>query len=219
MLNIKALLTKITQWISDTNNALLPVFGTQTTSFASGDVNSLTATGQYQIGNIDTVSNLPDEVGYGVLYVKKARGYILQTYYDISHKKEFSRTSVNSGSTWSDWYQTYDGNFYYSASWTATSSSASGTVLTDTITLPKGIYLIAVGTPYVQSATGLVGLRVGTATDTSTLVSMPVNAYTKASYIIQLTSQQSVYLLTQSSASLTFTNIDRGSLRAVRLCG
>lgn len=108
---------------------------------------------------------------------------------------------------------------YFAASWTATSSSATGTVLTDTITLPKGTYLIAVGTPYVQGATGLVGLRVGTATDTSTLVSMPVNAYTKASYIIQLTSQQNVYLLTQSSASLTFSNTDRGSLKAVRLCG
>lgn len=108
---------------------------------------------------------------------------------------------------------------YYSASWTATSSSATGTVLTGTITLPKGTYLIAVGTPYVQGATGLMGLRVGTVTDTTTLVSMPVNAYTKASYIIQLTSQQSVYLLTQSSASLTFTNTDRGSLKAVRLCG
>lgn len=108
---------------------------------------------------------------------------------------------------------------YYAASWTATSSSATGTVLTDTITLPKGTYLIAVGTPYVQGATGLAGLRVGSTTDSSTLVSMPVNAYTKASYIIQLTSQQSVYLLTQSSASLTFTAPDRGSLKAVRLCG
>lgn len=108
---------------------------------------------------------------------------------------------------------------YYAASWTATSSSATGTVLTDTITLPKGTYLIAVGTPYVQGATGLAGLRVGTTTDSTTLVSMPVNAYTKASYIIQLTSQQSVYLLTQSSASLTFTAPDRGSLKAVRLCG
>lgn len=108
---------------------------------------------------------------------------------------------------------------YYAASWTATSSSATGTVLTDTITLPKGTYLIAVGTPYVQGATGLAGLRVGSTTDSSTLVSMPVNAYTKASYIIQLTSQQSVYLLTQSSASLTFTAPERGSLKAVRLCG
>ena len=108
---------------------------------------------------------------------------------------------------------------YYAASWTATSSSATGTVLTGTITLPKGTYLIAVGTPYVQGATGLAGLRVGSTTDSSTLVSMPVNTYTKASYIIQLTSQQSVYLLTQSSASLTFTAPDRGSLKAVRLCG
>lgn len=108
---------------------------------------------------------------------------------------------------------------YYSAAWTATSSSASGTVLTDTLTLPKGTYLIAVGTPYVQSATGLACLQIGTAADLSTLVTMPVNAYTKASYIIQLTSQKSVYLLTQSSASLTFSNTDRGSLKAVRLCG
>lgn len=110
-------------------------------------------------------------------------------------------------------------NRYYSASWTATSSSATGTQLTNSVTLPKGTYLIAVGTPYVQGATGLAGLRIGTTTDSSTLVSMPVNAYSKASYIVQLTSQQNVYLLTQSSASLTFTAPDRGSLKAVRLCG
>lgn len=108
---------------------------------------------------------------------------------------------------------------YDSASWTATSSTASNTQLTNSITLPKGTYLIAVGTPYVQGAAGLACLQIGTAADLTTLVTMPVNAYSKASYIIQLTSQKSVYLITQSSASLTFTNTDRGSLKAVRLCG
>ena len=110
-------------------------------------------------------------------------------------------------------------NRYYSASWTATSSSATGTVLTGTITLPKGTYLIAVGSPYVQSAAALVGLRIGSSTDLTTLMTLPVNAYTKGSFIVQLTAQQSVYLLTQSSASCTFTAPDRGSLKAVRLCG
>ena len=108
---------------------------------------------------------------------------------------------------------------YYEAAWTATSSSATGTTLTGTITLPKGTYLIAVGSPYVQGAAALVGLRVGSATNVTTLMTLPVNAYTKGAFIVQLTSQQSVYLLTQSSASCTFTAPDRGSLKAVRLCG
>ena len=108
---------------------------------------------------------------------------------------------------------------YYAASWTATSSSASNTQLTNSITLSKGTYLIAVGTPYVQGAAGLACLQIGSVADLTTLVTMPVNAYSKASYIIQLTSQQTVRLITQSSASLTFTAPERGSLKAVRLCG
>lgn len=108
---------------------------------------------------------------------------------------------------------------YYAASWTADSSSASGTRLTGDIVLPKGTYLIAVGSPYVQGSACLVGLFVGTATDVTTYASLPVNAYTKASFIVKLSSQQTVYLRSGSTASVTFASKDRGSLKAVRLCG
>lgn len=110
-------------------------------------------------------------------------------------------------------------NRYYSASWTATSSSATGVQLTDSVSLPKGTYLIAVGSPYVTKAAMLAGLKIGSATDVTTLVHMPVNSYSKASYIVNLTSTSSVYLVSQSSAATTFTNTDKGSLKAVRLCG
>lgn len=110
-------------------------------------------------------------------------------------------------------------NRYYEASWTATASSASGARLTDSITVPKGTYLIAVGSPYVQSASIAVGLRVNSATDLTTLVTLPVNAYTKASFILKFTSDSTIYVLSQSSASCTFTAPARGSLKAVRLCG
>ena len=110
-------------------------------------------------------------------------------------------------------------NRYYSANWTATSSNASNIRLTDDMILPKGTYLIAVGSPYIQGATGLAGLQIGTTGDLTTFVSLPVNTYTRASYIVQLSSQQTVYLKTQSTASVTFANTERGSLKAVRLCG
>lgn len=110
-------------------------------------------------------------------------------------------------------------NRYYSAAWTATSSSATGVQLTNSVSLPKGTYLIAVGSPYVTKAAMLAGLKIGSSTDVTTLVHMPVNSYSKASYIVNLTSTSSVYLVSQSSAATTFTNTNRGSLKAVRLCG
>jgi len=109
---------------------------------------------------------------------------------------------------------------YYSASWTASSSSATSVQLTDKLILPKGTYLIAVGTPYVQTSAVTIGLRVGASTDLTTLTTCPVNAYTKASFIIQLTADSTqIYVNSQSSASVTYTQPTRGSLKAVRLCG
>lgn len=127
-------------------------------------------------------------------------------------------TSVASGvmgvdSTWT--VTLIDG--YYEASWTATESSATGTQLTDSITVPKGTYLISVASPYVQGAMILAGIRVNSATDIGSMISMPTGMYTKASFIMTFSSDSTIYALTQSAASATFANTNRGGLKLVRL--
>lgn len=106
---------------------------------------------------------------------------------------------------------------YYEAAWTATESSATGTQLTDSITVPKGTYLISVASPYVQGAMILAGIRVNSATDIGSMISMPTGMYTKASFIMTFSSDSTIYALTQSAASATFANTNRGGLKLVRL--
>lgn len=106
---------------------------------------------------------------------------------------------------------------YYEAAWTATESSATGTQLTDSVTVPKGTYLVSLASPYVQGAMILVGIRVNSATDIGSMVSMPTGMYTKASFIMTFSSDSTIYALTQSAASATFANTNRGGLKLVKL--
>ena len=69
----------------------------------TGDANTLVDTGIYQIGNPANVTNLPSGVGYGILLVDKARGYIVQTYIDLNANNKFIRWSTNTGTSWVDW--------------------------------------------------------------------------------------------------------------------
>lgn len=90
-------------WIKmPTRTELINLTGIHSTMF-SGDVDTLVDTGQYQIGNIDVVTNIPSGVGYGIISVIRARGYIKQIYSDIGKKIEYMRTSTNTGSTWTSW--------------------------------------------------------------------------------------------------------------------
>lgn len=76
--------------------------GTQSAAF-SGDANTLVDTGQYQIGNIDNVTNIPSGVGYGIISVIRARGYIKQIYSDVGKRTEYVRTSTSTGGNWTSW--------------------------------------------------------------------------------------------------------------------
>lgn len=79
-----------------------PLVGTVGNSY-SGDANALVNAGQYQVGVPANVQNLPSGVGYGMIIVSRAKGYVKQVYYDIEKRIEYVRTSTNTGSTWNGW--------------------------------------------------------------------------------------------------------------------
>lgn len=90
------------QSLQSAMSELVAIEGKQASMF-TGDVNTLTAVGCYQIGNTASVTNLPRGVGYGILLVDKARGYIVQTYIDLNANNKFIRWSTNTGTSWTDW--------------------------------------------------------------------------------------------------------------------
>lgn len=118
----------------------------------------------------------------------------------------------------------YFSNAYYSAAWIAESTTASGTQLTNILSLPKGTYFIVVATPYSSNTKATMGLRIGNATPVTTMSSLPNSSYTRVPYIIQITPTPpaetvDVYAISQSSASVDFSYTERGSITAIRLCG
>lgn len=105
---------------------------------------------------------------------------------------------------------------FYTGEWSATSSSASGTVLVASpVALPAGTYIVSVVGP-VCSANVITTLKrsgnmfnperyhfVGTATGFTEIVQLTESGY------LQLTAEQ--------SASVTFSNLTRGYMRAIRI--
>lgn len=135
--------------------------------------------------------------------------YLTQAQYDAA----VSGGTINENEI----YMTPVQEKYFEAAWTATESSATGTQLTGSVTVPKGTYLVSLASPYIQGAMILVGIRVNSATDIGSMVSMPTGVYTKASFIMTFSSDSTIYALTQSAASATFSNTNRGGLKLVRL--
>lgn len=108
---------------------------------------------------------------------------------------------------------------YYSGAWAAESSAATGTQLTEILTLPKGTYLIVVNSPYVNTANLTVALSINNTTNANTTVTFRTGAYTQSANIVQLTAQSTVKAISQSSASVSLTYTERGGIKAIRLCG
>lgn len=69
----------------------------------SGDANTLTSTGQWQVGNTANVQNLPSGANYGILAVESARSYIYQRYINLTDVIVYYRRSVDRGANWSAW--------------------------------------------------------------------------------------------------------------------
>lgn len=74
-------------------------------SLPSGDLNSITETGFYQLTSSNTYTNTPSYfyATNGWLNVIKTNTWILQTMNDGHATSEWYRRSLDSGTTWSDW--------------------------------------------------------------------------------------------------------------------
>ena len=101
----------------------------------------------------------------------------------------------------------------YSASWTASSSTANGSQLTESITLPPGTYIITGQFPGMSTA-GVFGYHnipnkycyatADTDCETNTI-------------IITLTETTQIWLTSATASTMTFTNLERGGLTAIRI--
>lgn len=109
---------------------------------------------------------------------------------------------------------------FYTATWKASSSSAYGADLTNSLTLPKGRYIIDVQSPQVSSNSAIAGVACSSGT-----ITKPVNdvwfylgLYNHLSTTITVTSDSATVLLrTGFSASVTYSYTERGYIRAIKV--
>lgn len=94
--------------IDTINSTLTTLTGTQASTTPTGtDLNTLTDTGIYQIGDLSQMTNGPTATGYGSLEVIKSRTYVLQRFVHMSAtaaSTEYFRVSVDGGATWRSWH-------------------------------------------------------------------------------------------------------------------
>lgn len=101
----------------------------------------------------------------------------------------------------------------YTASWTATSTSANLARVTSDLTLPKGTYLFTLKAPACSPTSGLYfGLAPFGLEFTSQFLSQGV-----CTTIGTLSSTTTIYGTTNMSQSTNYTYIERGYLKAVRI--
>lgn len=103
------------------------------------------------------------------------------------------------------------------ATWIASSTSATGIKVTNSITLPKGTYLVVARTPYISTGNPLLGLRKTGSEDLAQLMSGTQGQYAQGVFTVQSSGDESVALYTSSSFSVTYDALARGSLTAIRI--
>ena len=99
----------------------------------------------------------------------------------------------------------------YSAPWVATESSAYATPLTEYITLPPGTYILILTAPNISGSMAISGIGA-----TGTFGTLVADGSTLTS-IVQISSTGHYRALSAQSASVTFSYIERGFLRAIRI--
>lgn len=104
------------------------------------------------------------------------------------------------------------GGEVYTAAWIASASSSINYHLTDSISLPAGVYVVTITVPLASGAM-LMSLSSG-APPYYTLDSLQ-----EATQILVLPSAQSIYLQSSGSTSITYSYLERGGLKAVRISG
>ena len=104
---------------------------------------------------------------------------------------------------------------YYEASWKASSSSTFGTVLTNSIALPAGTYVITLSAPVINVAFSyaISGISSRYFRDYASS-SMAGSTFT---IVQKFTSSTTIKATAAASASVSFTYTERGGLSAVRI--
>lgn len=110
-------------------------------------------------------------------------------------------------------------NTVLSAAWIANSSSAFDTALTDSITVTAGVWMILWGHPTQSANAGayINGLATNSDIDDAFKSYDDGVAYSKNSMIVKFTGNATLQLRSGGSASVTFSNIERGYLKAYKL--
>lgn len=105
------------------------------------------------------------------------------------------------------------------AAWTAKSSSAYGTALTDSINITEGVWLITWGHPTQSATLGCYIDGITTNSDISEQFMTIDNglAYSKSCILVRFTGNSTIKLCAAGSASVSFSDIGRGFLRAIKL--
>ena len=102
------------------------------------------------------------------------------------------------------------------ASWTANSSAANNVKLTDSIHLTAGTYVITVKYPGI-SATLSTAIQYGTGTLLDSFCTSAGAAYSSHSYVINISSELDIFVVSATSTSITYTYKERGGLRAIQI--
>lgn len=108
----------------------------------------------------------------------------------------------------------------YIATWTATSSAAHGVKVTDSLTLPPGVYIISIKAPVISisnSMSAAFSLNIGNINEYDTGQLYNSDGQDISTSILTLTNTTTIWVLTNSSANMTYTYLERGYLKAVRI--
>ena len=106
-----------------------------------------------------------------------------------------------------------------SAAWIATSSNAFDTALTNSISVTQGVWMILWGHPTQSTNAGayINGLATNSDIDDAFKSYDDGAAYSKNSMIVKFTGNATLQLRSGASASVTFSNVERGYLKAYKL--
>lgn len=147
---------------------------------------------------------------------------------DITDLDDVSISSIANGQvlTWDNSIQKFinadpaGGNIQLTTkTWTATTSSASGTQLTESASLTAGIYVIDVHLPYSSSTSNsFFALVINNTMVDTTVAYLPVSS-SRTTYILQLSETSTLYFATASGTSVSWDNayLSRGGMNILKL--
>lgn len=109
---------------------------------------------------------------------------------------------------------------YYRGAWTATSAAANNAPVTEGITLPKGVYVITLKVPVYTNDSARYVFGIGTPSDGALdWASSQFVTQSACSWVVELTSEKTLYGITQQSAQISLDQnyLGRGHIKAVRI--